>query len=274
MTTMDAQGCIESLHARIYDGTAWRDHDFPIVRETILEVFVNGGRIISLACTGHHLDELAVGFLRSEGIVTDRKAIGKIEVDDAGKRVFVETVSPVPLGAGSDRFSKAIAASGARSSSLGQRGLRKDPSRKSEGRDRLSQGLPLSAATVRALMEELLASAPLHEATHGTHCAGLAEPGGLICSREDIGRHNTIDMLGGYALLGDLDCSEKIILTTGRVSAEIVLKVWNLGIPVIISHSAPTSRAVELLRQAGITLVGHVRRGKMNLYTDRNRMIF
>ena len=271
---IEGPGVIDSLPARIYDGALWRDGDLPIIREITLEIFVNGGKIISLACTGHHLDELAIGFLRSERIITDRKAIGKIEVDAARKQVFIETVTPVPLSSEGGYFSKAIAASGARSSAPAQDGGRRGPSLVRGDRKRLSGSLTVSAGTALALMEELLDSALLHEATRGTHCSGLADTKILLCCREDIGRHNTIDMLGGYALLADLNCRDKIILTTGRISTEIVQKVWNLGIPVIISHSAPTSGAIALLLKAGITLIGYVRGGKMNVYAHRDRVIF
>jgi FdhD protein len=90
--------------------------------------------------------------------------------------------------------------------------------------------------------------------------------------REDIGRHNTIDMLGGYALLNDMDCSDKIIVRTGRVSLEIVNKVWNLGIPILISLSVPTTAAIHASMEAGITIIGSVRGGKMNVYCHEWRV--
>ncbi|HAR97631.1 MAG TPA: sulfurtransferase FdhD, partial [Syntrophus sp. (in: bacteria)] len=119
----------------------------------------------------------------------------------------------------------------------------------------------------------LLNGSAIHNLTHGTHCSALATPEGILVLREDIGRHNTLDMLGGYMFLNDIPGRGRILLTTGRVSAEIVQKVWRLGVPILISHSAPTSRALELLAEAGITLIGFVRGGRMNLYTEGKRVI-
>ncbi len=81
-------------------------------------------------------------------------------------------------------------------------------------------------------------------------------------------------MPGGFALLHKINLSDKVILTTGRISSEIVYKVWNPGIPAIISPAAPTNRAIELLQKAGITLIGYVRGGQMNIYTHERRVKF
>ena len=130
----------------------------------------------------------------------------------------------------------------------------------------------ISVKYVLELMRDLLAQSSLHRLTHGTHCSALADRSGIITAREDIGRHNTIDMLGGYALLEKIDCSDKMILTTGRVSSEIVNKVWKLGAPVIISHSAATSRAINLAKDAGITTIGYVRNARMKVYSGEERV--
>jgi FdhD protein len=79
-------------------------------------------------------------------------------------------------------------------------------------------------------------------------------------------------MLGGYALIQEIDCSDKCIVRTGRVSLEIVNKVWNLGIPILISLSVPTTAAIHLSLEAGITLIGSVRNGKMNVYCHEWRV--
>jgi FdhD protein len=117
------------------------------------------------------------------------------------------------------------------------------------------------------LMERFLRQARLHEETGGTHAAALARNGEILVVREDIGRHNTIDMLGGYALLHGVDCRDAVILRTGRVSSEIVHKIWRLGVPLVCSLSVPTTQAAEMARGAGMTLIGSVRRGRMKIYS-------
>jgi FdhD protein len=133
--------------------------------------------------------------------------------------------------------------------------------------------LKIKAKVALKLMDELLDNSVLHNKTHGTHCSALASKEKIIALREDIGRHNTIDMLGGYALLQKINLSDAIILTTGRISSEIVYKVWNLGIPAIISHSAPTLKAIELSHKANIMLIGYVRGGRMNIYSQERRIM-
>jgi FdhD protein len=135
-------------------------------------------------------------------------------------------------------------------------------------------GPALTPRNVLMLMSGLLRSAKLHDATRGTHCSALASPKKIIVAREDIGRHNTLDMLSGHALLKGIPAEDKVVLTTGRVSAEIIHKIRTMGVAVIISHSAPTSRAVALAEECGITLIGYVRNGKMRIYARPERVGF
>jgi FdhD protein len=121
-------------------------------------------------------------------------------------------------------------------------------------------------------MNDFLGQCRLHDLTGGTHGAAFARRAGLIVVREDIGRHNTIDMLGGYALLNDLDCNDIVIVRTGRASTEIVHKVWTLKVPILISISVPTTSAISEAEAAGITLVGSVRRGNLKIYTHERRI--
>jgi FdhD protein len=153
---------------------------------------------------------------------------------------------------------RTIASSGAR----GSRGLEAPQGKKGGTR----AGLKLDPRAILDLMEALLAATVIHERTRGTHCSALAGPRGILAAREDIGRHNTIDMLCGWALLEGVDLSDKILLTTGRVSSEIVAKARRMGIPFIVSHSAATSRAVALAAELGIAVVGYVRGGTFIVY--------
>ncbi len=244
---------------RSFDGRGFVERSVEVIREVPLEVVLDGTRLATIACSGLHVEELAVGFLRAEGLLADRDEVARVTVRDGAPVVCVDRRRP-----GDPALSPADRTLG----SSGARGL----GRASFPAPLHDCDLEVAPGQVLALMEALLNDAAIHNLTHGTHAAALAVPEGLLVVREDIGRHNTLDMLGGHMLLGAIPGRDRILLTTGRVSAEIVQKVWRLGVPVLISHSAPTSRALELLEEAGITLIGYVRKGRMNLYTEGRRV--
>ncbi|HOD35162.1 MAG TPA: formate dehydrogenase accessory sulfurtransferase FdhD [Syntrophales bacterium] len=238
-----------------------------VIRERMVEIVLNGRRVVSVACTGEHLEELAAGFLRSEGVVKDRRDILALDVTADGGRVEVRVAAGKGRRVLGKKAGRTLASSGARGvvayDDAGT-GLK----RKANG------GPALTPRNVLRLMNGLLRSGELHDATRGTHCSALATPQKIIVAREDIGRHNTLDMLSGYALLKELSPKDKVILTTGRVSAEIIHKIRTMCVSLIISHSAPTSRAVALAEEFGITLIGYVRNGKMRIYAHPERIRF
>jgi FdhD protein len=122
-------------------------------------------------------------------------------------------------------------------------------------------------------MEDMVAAACIHKLSRGTHGAALADSSDILfVAREDIGRHNCLDMLSGYTLLHDIDGADKVLLRTGRVSSEIVHKIWRMGIPVVLSLSVPTALAISLAGQAGITLVGAIRVPSLTVYTHTKRI--
>ncbi len=244
------------------DGVFSREHK-EIIREIHLEIALNTQKISVIACSGRYAGELAVGFLRSEGLLNSPDEIEKIEIADTEHRVHVKTRNPVPVILSSH---KTIASSGARGMGALQ-ALNRQPIR-----EELS--VQIKPEKVFRMMDDFLSMASLHDSTGGTHAAALATVNAeIIAVREDIGRHNTIDMLGGYALLGGIDLSDKTIVRTGRVSSEIVHKVWCLGVPVVISISVPTTLAIELAEEAGITIIGSVRGGKFIVYTHPERIL-
>ncbi len=249
---------IEQLSLRRFDGERFSGAPVDVVREMLLEVFVDGGLVVTIACAGIHLRELATGFARQEGLIETAEDIIKMTL--SSDRVDIRTRG----GSGrapSHATGKTIASSGSRGSRSFQ----------AEGKEKtVLQARPeLDAATVLRLMDALLAATVIHERTRGTHCSALAGPQGILAAREDIGRHNTIDMLCGWALLEGVDLADKILLTTGRVSSEIVSKAWRMGVPVIVSHSAVTSRAVMMAESLGIVIIGYVRGGTFTIYAGR-----
>lgn len=249
---------IEEYDVEFYDGKKPSQITNRIIREVPVKIYLNGRNIITIACAGIHLKELAAGFLKSEGIIEVSGDIEKIYVsnEDYSVHVFSKSRDTLPN-------EKYILSSGARES------------KPEATKEIIMSDIHISAESALKLMKDHLYSTKIHMATHGTHCSSLADTAGrIIISREDIGRHNTIDMLGGYSLFHKIECSDKIILTTGRVSSKIVSKIWKSGIPIILSRSVPTSRAIALSLEAGITVIGYMRDGKMNIYSNKERVMF
>ncbi len=235
-----------------------------VIKEVPLEIFLNGQKIITIACNGNHREDLSVGFLRSEGIIREATDLQRLEVSHEQSSVYVYTKGGTQVPLNGRNAGKTIASSGALS------WVRKDFA--CTPMSLLENRIHVSPQIVFTLVGKLIDSSCFHKITGGTHSSALAQGENIIIVREDIGRHNTIDMLGGYAFLHEIDCSDKIIVRTGRVSLEIIHKVWNLGIPVIISLSVPTSTAIHTSMEAGITLIGSVRDGKMNVYSHEWRV--
>ena len=244
-----------------YQAGAFSPATREIIREIPLVIMLNGEKIAVIASSGRYADELAIGFLRSEGLITTRKEIEKIDLNSVEHIIDIFTKNAIPIALSSH---KTIASSGAR-------GVVEDHP-EAAASIFVKDSVVLTPENIFLLMDGLLEASSLHDSTGGTHSAALASKEGLLATREDIGRHNAIDMLGGYALLNAVDCTNKIIVRTGRVSSEIVHKIKRLSIPLVISISVPTAMAVKLADDAGITLVGSVRGGKFIVYTHEERL--
>lgn len=247
-----------------FDGRGFSKTEVAIIREIPLQIFHNDRLLATIACTGLHVDELAMGYLASEGLIQKASDINDMQIDAGAGIVRILTAAAMTPGPSDEHFRGNIASSGARSTLK-------------EGHHKLSgpiaqDALQLSPDQVLQLMDAFIDLCHLHRITRGTHGAALSDGKEILAVREDIGRHNALDMLAGYALLNQLDCSDKAILRTGRVSTEIVYKAWNLGVPVVLSLAVPTVRAMQLADKAGITLIGAIRGRSMQIYTHERRI--
>ena len=132
----------------------------------------------------------------------------------------------------------------------------------------------MPSAVVSVLPDRLRASQPAFAATGGLHATGLfAADGTLICVREDVGRHNAFDKVVGRAFLdGLLPLADKVVCVSGRLSFELVQKAAVAGVPILVAVGAPSTLAVELARDRGITLCGFVRDGRVNVYSEPRRI--
>jgi FdhD protein len=213
-------------------------------------------------------EELAAGFLLTEGIIAGRDDLDGVE--RRGPNAVVATVrrgvalDPARL----DRHSFV-------SSSCGACGKRSIAAVRVAGRRALAPGVPrLLPAVIHSLPRALRAGQSEFARTGGIHASGLFDSdGGLVALREDVGRHNALDKLIGSELLaGRVPLSCGIVLVSGRVSFELVQKAAIAGVPVLGAVGAPSSLAVDLARECGMTLLGFVRDERFNVYSESGRI--
>ena len=122
-------------------------------------------------------------------------------------------------------------------------------------------------------MKELQLRAELFRLTGGLHSAALCSAEKILYFCEDIGRHNAVDKLVGLCLKHEISLTDKVLVSSGRISSEILVKAAKLGIPILISRAAPTSLSIELAESLGITLIGFVRGRRCNIYTHQERVL-
>jgi FdhD protein len=228
-----------------------------VVRELPLTIFLNKQELVTLFCSPTNLKYLVVGCLFSEGLIQGKGDIKKITVDDRRGVVRVET---------EEDKGRRIGSSGGRGASFSSAPGAKD-------RPKVESETKISPHEIFTLMDEFVQSSGLFMATGGVHSAALCDTKGMLLFRDDIGRHNAIDKIFGECILKNTPADDHIIITSGRISSEIVLKVARKNIPLLISKSAPTNLGVRLADDLGMTLVGFVRGKTMNVYTHSWRIV-
>ncbi|MCK5759673.1 MAG: formate dehydrogenase accessory sulfurtransferase FdhD [Candidatus Delongbacteria bacterium] len=234
----------------------------PVVSELELSLAINYKQLSSLICSPSNLEDLTAGFLFTSGITSDENKLIDLKFDEKNKimhinmqnngiikELVLSKLKPVGCGGGTLLFAK----------------------RKIE---RNNSDLKIDHTLISKVMNEFNKSSELFLKTGGVHSAGIADKENILVFREDIGRHNAIDKVIGSLYLSETDLSDKLILTSGRISSEIVMKVINCKIPIIVSRSAPTNRAIELAEKNNVTLIGFARSANFNIYSGFDRIIF
>jgi len=234
-----------------------------VARESPLTIILNNRKLVTLFCSPANLSYLAVGFLFSEGLLKSKEGIRSIMVDDRQGVVRVETETGEQLAR--DVLPEKITTSGfTKGASFDSTAAQTLP--------KVASKLKVSALEVSALMNKFQHRSQVYRATRGVHSAALCDKRDILVFNEDIGRHNAIDKIFGQCVLNDLTTDGRIIITSGRISSEILLKVARRNVPIIVSKSVPTSLGVRLAADLGVTLVGFVRGKRMNVYTHAGRI--
>jgi FdhD protein len=219
--------------------------------------------------------DLAIGFLCTEGIIRSRADVHSAALCAGTDTPNTYNVVDVALSAGVARPDATAGRNFYTTSSCGICGKASIDAVRTRSAYRIDAGpMTVEPQVLAELPDKLRAGQQGFEATGGLHAAGLfGQDGALICLREDVGRHNAVDKLVGWAVREDrLPLSRSILLVSGRASFELVQKATMAGIPMLAAVSAPSSLAVDLAGDAGLTLVGFLRGGTMNVYTHPVRL--
>ena len=230
-----------------------------VVEEYPLRLRVNGRELATLVCSPHQLNFLLAGFFRLQGFIDSLDDILSMGVcDDYGlAEMRIRTELPERL----------------------------QPTLTSGCGTGIAYNLPqnlldifqqrtrsYSSEALFLLMKDLQTEAEQYRNHGGIHSAAIGGSEGLLLYAEDIGRHNTFDRLAGQALFKGIDLQDKMLVTSGRVSTEMVAKAARLGVGLIASRTSPTDKAIDLCEQAGITLVGYLRGHSMEIYSHPQQL--
>ena len=258
---MDTRKDVEVLHID-REGSAirteWTAREFP------LTIMLNGEQLVTVLCSPGELEALAVGFLYSEGMIRTKEEITGLSLDSELGIIRIRTAEDKT--ADGKLFMKRVLTTGC------GRGMAFYSYADLDRKKKVRSDLRVTPEEVLSLSRRFQGASELYRTTHGVHSAALCDTREILIFAEDIGRHNAVDKVLGRCLREEIPVADRILITSGRISSEILFKAAGSGIPVIVSKSAPTDMGVDLARELGVTLVGFVRGGGMNVYAGEERI--
>jgi len=229
--------------------------DHEVVIESPYALWVNGRQILNVMTSPSRLEDFVVGYLYTEGMIRQVDDIESLQIEKQAIRVL--TAGKVMIQGGKETI---LSGCGGDSSSPDISKLPK-----------VTSDLVLDPDWLHKALKQVLDS-DIHIRTGGIHVMGLVSSDTMITKTEDIGRHNALDRVIGYALRTGWDLTRTCVLISDRISSEMSRKCILAGIPVITSHGATTSLAIEMAEATGLTIIGFIRGGKMNIYGSPERV--
>lgn len=245
----------------VKDGSMEEKTDW-ITEEVPFTIEVNGREMATLLCSPQDLKSLTLGFLYTSGFIEEASVIKSLVVDQERWKAHVEASVNFPP----EVLFKRIYTSG-----CGKGVIFHNPMDLMQ-RIRIPDGFTIEEGEVSGLMRKFLTSSGEYRQTGGVHSCALVSKGEMIV-KDDLGRHNALDKVIGEGLSKGIDFSGQVLMTSGRISSEIVSKVLRCRAPVLASAGAPTNQAVKMAREANLTLLGFVRGKRMNVYSGEKRII-
>lgn len=278
----DEKGALSYLH--VNHGRVERI-DGAVIGETRWTLYVNRRELVSFMCTPSKLHYLALGFMHSEGIIRSLDDVLQLRVyEDVNHsywyqpalglngslmmRTCEEAVGLIDArvkGEPMQKLGPKILTSGCTGGVTFDDLLKAQP--------RLQSDFKIEASTIFELMRQLNEQAALYRQVRGVHTSGLSDGAQLLVVAEDVGRHNTLDKIRGECLMRGLETRDRMLVTTGRISSEMLTKAAKMGAPVIISRTSPTWLSVRLAEAWGIAVCGYTRARQTNIYAHPERII-
>lgn len=230
-----------------------------VVTEFPLTIFLNENEFVTVICTPQYLLELAVGYLFSERIIGKTEDILASRIEDDRNTAYI-TVREKNYPAEGVRLKRYITPGCIYYTTL------------NAGAKKIESKISVTSGQLLALVHLAQKKSVLYRMTGGVHSAALCSNSEILLFREDIGRHNAIDKLVGHCVLHGMNMEDKMLLTSGRVSSAVMVKIINARIPFVVSSSAPTAESIKLSEKFGITLAGFARRKRINIYANKRRI--
>ena len=250
----------KSIHYERFEFQKWQAHDAETIVEAPVSLTVNGDVWLTFMCTPVELEAMAVGFLYNEGIIEKWDEVSDVRVCEHGDNVDVW------LNHEAEQPKSWRRTSGCTGGVTAVETLARIKVSFEEDRPKIAP------EAIGHLIEILFESQDLYRETGGVHTSVLSDGEKVLLSADDIGRHNTLDKIAGLCLMKDIWPETRILISTGRISSEMLQKAARLGAPIVISRTSPSSLSIEMAEHYGITLIGYARRNRFNVYTNIQRV--
>ncbi len=253
---LDLKVVVPDLVSDRFSGERWSRTSVHLPGEMALALYVNRQELVTILCTPTKLNCLVLGFLYTEGIISGIGDVANMRVCEEESLADV-MLSNSEYELPTQRTLTSGCGGGTTFKTQGQR---------------VDSDLVASPKEVLSLMKQLQEQTALYQLCGGVHASALSDTKNLLIAAEDIGRHNTLDKIQGECLLKGLSTRDRLLLSTGRISSEMLLKAAKMQAPIVVSRHSPTGAAVSLARDLGIALVGHARGSRLSVYSHPERL--
>jgi FdhD protein len=254
---LDLKGVEPNIVCDRFSDEEWVRTSAHVPSEMQLTIYVNRQEVVTVQCTPTKLNCLVIGFLYAEGIISgmgDVLSMRVCEDDSLADVMLSNSEYELPT---QKRTLTSGCGGGATFKTQGQR---------------VDSDIVVTPKEALSLMKQLIGQMELYRLSGGVHASALSDTKNLIVVAEDIGRHNTFYKIQGECLLRGLATRDRLLLSTGRVSSEMLLKAAGMQVPVVVSRTSPTGRGISLARDLGIALVGYARGGRLLVYSHPERL--